>query len=116
EATGKLVIGTPACMAPEQLTGRGAVPASDVYALGCVLYWCLTGHAPFVGASVDEVVQGHLRAVPPRLEVPGLPPQVVGMYWHCLAKDPAERPTAAAVLAVLESSAPAPVTHRTLVM
>jgi serine/threonine protein kinase len=36
--TGNLAIGTPACMAPEQLTGRGATPASDVYALGCVLY------------------------------------------------------------------------------
>src|SRR4051794_25944524 len=56
DATTGVVVGTPSCMAPEQLTGRGALPASDVYALGCVLYWCLTGRAPFEGATVDEVV------------------------------------------------------------
>jgi tRNA A-37 threonylcarbamoyl transferase component Bud32 len=115
ESTGRLVIGTPACMAPEQLTGRGAVAASDVYALGCVLYWCLTGRPPFAGATVDQVVNGHLQGSPPPLAIPGLPPQIVGLYWQCLAKDPGHRPTAEAVVGGLEQ-AERPVAHRTLVM
>jgi len=102
DATTGVVVGTPSCMAPEQLTGRGALPASDVYALGCVLYWCLTGRAPFEGATVDEVVRGHLHRTPPPLPSFGLPPQIVGLYKQCLAKNPAERPTAATAAAVLD--------------
>jgi serine/threonine-protein kinase len=119
-----LVIGTPSCMAPEQLTGRGAQPASDVYALGCILYWCITGRAPFEGATVDDVVKGHLHKMPPPLPTAGLPPQIAGIYRQCLAKDPAERPAAATVAAVLElRGAPAeipglgrPTANRTMVM
>jgi serine/threonine-protein kinase len=102
DATTGVVIGTPSCMAPEQLTGRGAVPASDVYALGCVLYWCVAGRAPFEGATVDEVVRAHLHLAPPPLPAYGLPPQILGLYRQCLAKDPADRPTAATVAAVLD--------------
>lgn len=126
-ATGSLAVGTPACMSPEQLTGRPVTAASDMYAFGCVLYWCLVGRPPFDGATIDGVVGGHLRAAPPRLAVPGLPARVVGLYWSLLAKDPARRPTADAALAVLEEpvagraslSAPAagvPPMHRTMVM
>ncbi|WP_194913050.1 serine/threonine-protein kinase [Catenulispora rubra] len=119
-----LVVGTPACMAPEQLTGRGALPASDVYALGCILYWCVTGRAPFEGATVDDVVKGHLHRQPPPLPTAGLPPQIAGIYRQCLAKDPLERPAAATVAAVLElRGAPAeipgaarPPANRTMVM
>jgi serine/threonine protein kinase len=119
-----LVIGTPACMAPEQLTGRGALPASDVYALGCILYWCVTGRAPFEGATVDDVVKGHLHRLPPPLPTSGLPPQIAGIYRQCLAKEPMERPAAATVAAVLElRGAPAeipgavrPPANRTMVM
>jgi serine/threonine-protein kinase len=102
DATTGVVVGTPACMAPEQLTGRGAVPASDVYALGCVLYWCIAGQAPFPGATVDAVVRGHLHLPPPPLPAYSLPPQILGLYRQCLAKDPADRPTAATVAAVLD--------------
>ena len=119
-----LVVGTPACMAPEQLTGRGALPASDVYALGCILYWCVTGRAPFEGATVDDVVKAHLHKLPPPLPTAGLPPQIAGIYRQCMAKDPAERPAAATVAAVLElRGAPAdlpgaarPPANRTMVM
>ncbi|GAA2007797.1 serine/threonine-protein kinase [Catenulispora subtropica] len=127
DATTGVVIGTPSCMAPEQLTGRGAVPASDVYALGCVLYWCVAGRAPFEGATVDEVVRGHLHLPPPPLPAYGLPPQILGLYRQCLAKNPADRPTAATVAAVLDlRGAPAtvggvggagrPPANRTMVM
>jgi serine/threonine-protein kinase len=119
-----LVIGTPSCMAPEQLTGRGALPASDVYALGCILYWCVTGHAPFEGETVDDVVRGHLHRMPPPLPTESLPPQIAGLYKQCMSKDPAERPAAATVAAVLElRGAPAtvpgagrPTANRTMVM
>ena len=119
-----LVIGTPSCMAPEQLTGRGALPASDVYALGCILYWCITGRAPFEGETVDDVVKGHLHKLPPPLPTSGLPPQIAGIFRQCLAKDPLERPAAATVAAVLElRGAPAdlpgslrPPANRTMVM
>jgi eukaryotic-like serine/threonine-protein kinase len=119
-----LVIGTPSCMAPEQLTGRGALPASDVYALGCILYWCITGRAPFEGETVDDVVKAHLHKLPPPLPTAGLPPQIAGIFRQCLAKDPMERPAAATVAAVLElRGAPAdlpgslrPTANRTVVM
>ena len=119
-----LVVGTPSCMAPEQLTGRGALPASDVYALGCILYWCVTGRAPFEGATVDDVVKAHLHKLPPPLPTAGLPPQIAGIYRQCMAKDPMERPAAATVAAVLElRGAPAeipgmarPSASRTMVM
>ena len=119
-----LVIGTPSCMAPEQLTGRGALPASDVYALGCILYWSITGRAPFEAETVDDVVKGHLHRLPPPLPTAGLPPQIAGIYRQCLAKDPMERPAAATVAAVLElRGAPAeipgavrPTANRTMVM
>ena len=119
-----LVIGTPSCMAPEQLTGRGALPASDVYALGCILYWCITGRAPFEGETVDDVVKGHLHRMPPPLPTAGLPPQIAGIYRQCLAKDPLERPAAATVAAVLElrgtpaeiPGAARPPANRTMVM
>jgi serine/threonine-protein kinase len=117
DGTAGLAVGTPACMAPEQLTGEGAVPASDVYALGCVFYWCLTGHAPYSAATVDQVVDGHLRGVPPHLVIPGLPPQAVGLYRQCLAKDPSQRPSAETVAAVLQQQASAtPRASQTLIM
>ncbi len=99
--TGSMAIGTPACMAPEQLTGRGAVPASDVYALGCVLYWCLTGRPPYDSSNVAQVAEGHVYAPPPPLNVPGIPQGVVDVYLRCMAKDPTQRPSAADVFAFL---------------
>jgi len=99
--TGSMAIGTPACMAPEQLTGRGAVPASDVYALGCVLYWCLTGRPPYDSPNVAQVAEGHVYAPPPPLTAPGLSQGVVDVYLRCMAKDPTQRPSASDVFAFL---------------
>jgi serine/threonine-protein kinase len=92
--TGGLAVGTPVCMAPEQLTGRGAVPASDVYALGCVLYWCLTGRPPFQENDFAVVSRSHLHATPPRLEIDGLPSGINEFYLSCMAKNPTKRPFA----------------------
>jgi serine/threonine-protein kinase len=99
--TGGLAVGTPVCMAPEQLTGRGAEPASDLYALGCVLHWCLTGQPPYPDKDMAWLSHAHLHAAPPPLEIPGLPPGIVELYLACLAKDPSQRPTAEQSLQVL---------------
>jgi serine/threonine protein kinase len=96
--TGGLAVGTPMCMAPEQLTGLGAQPASDVYALGCVLHWCLTGRPPYPETDMAWLGHAHLHATPPALEIPGLPPGIDELYLTCLAKDPSGRPTANQVL------------------
>ncbi len=114
--TGNMAIGTPACMAPEQLTGHGAVPASDVYALGCVLYWCLTGHAPYESPDVTQVAQAQLYAPAPPLNVGGLSPIVADVYMRCMAKDAAQRPSAAEVYARLSQASAPPTPQRTLVM
>ena len=84
--------GTVEYAAPELLDGAEATAASDVYALGAVLYELLCGRPPFVGQG-PEVELGHraLRPVEPGVLVPGLE-GVDALLMACLAKDPARRP------------------------
>jgi serine/threonine-protein kinase len=97
-ATGPVLLGTAAYISPEQVRGARATPASDWYALGCVLYELLEGTTPFVnqsGADVTDVLRQHLETTPPpvrRTDVPGLADLVMRM----LAKNPAARPASAA--------------------
>jgi len=110
DLTGNVVIGTPACMAPEQWRGRGAQPASDVYALGCLLYWCLSGHAPYADHELPALGLAHLQDAPPPLPAPaGAHRAVDEVYLACLRKDPAARPSAAGVAAVLSAADVRPV-------
>lgn len=106
-------IGTPTYMAPEQTTGERTLDhRADLYALGCVAYELLTGHPPFRGTTVAELVVSHLTEAPvPVREVrPDLPPALATLIDRCLAKDPADRPTdAATVLAALEEIRVTPV-------
>jgi hypothetical protein len=92
-----MAVGTPMCMAPEQVLGRGAVPGSDVYALGCVLHWCLTGRPPYTAPDLVALSGAHLFAEPPALDVPGLPAEIDALRRRCLAKEAGERPTSAEV-------------------
>ncbi|WP_034274489.1 serine/threonine-protein kinase [Actinospica robiniae] len=115
ELTGPSAIGTPACMAPEQWLGKTPEPATDVYALGCLLYWCLAGQAPFAQRVLPALAVAHLEAAPPALPDRGQDARIDALYRACVAKDPADRPTATAVAAALDPArraappAPAPV-------
>ncbi|MET9972001.1 serine/threonine-protein kinase, partial [Streptomyces sp. NPDC006356] len=94
-ATGQIV-GTSLYLAPERALGRPAGPASDVYALGCVLYQLLTGRAPFQADTALAILHQHLDAapVPPRELGIQLPPAFENYLLGLLAKEPENRPTA----------------------
>lgn len=98
-----VVIGSPGFMSPEQAEGGAVGPASDVFSLGGVLVFAATGEGPFgtgmATAQLYRVVHGT-----PRLDQ--LPVQVRPLVERCLAKDPAERPTAAQFLAELTAAHP----------
>ncbi|MBP3954024.1 protein kinase [Gemmata sp. G18] len=92
-ATGQ-VVGTPAYMAPEQARDSKDVgPPADVYALGAILYFMLTGQAPFHAESVTDLLIKVVMEppVPPRQLQPEVPPDVEALCLRCLAKAPADR-------------------------
>jgi serine/threonine-protein kinase len=96
-------IGTPTYMAPEQARGSKTDGLSDIYGLGVVAYQALTGRAPFVGASAVEILVQHLNRPPPALapRCPDAPYGLVELVERMLAKDPEERPPAAAISTAL---------------
>ena len=80
--------GTPAYMAPEQWEGQPATPATDLYAVTCVLVECVSGEKPFQGTTLEELRAQH-TATPVSLDrVPG---PLHSLVQHGLAKNPAER-------------------------
>jgi serine/threonine-protein kinase len=92
------LLGTPAYLAPERLAGSSVSPATDVYALGLLLYRALTAHLPWPSGNTTETLRAHLYADPePLPHLPGLPPQVAELCLRCLAKSPGDRPSAAEV-------------------
>ncbi len=88
------VAGSPLFMAPEQATG-GRVPdgRTDLYALGAVAYYLLTGRPPFEGQTAMQVMIAHARdpVTPPSRLRPGLSADLEAIVLRCLAKDPAGR-------------------------
>jgi serine/threonine-protein kinase len=107
------LVGTPHYLAPELIEGGDATRASDVYALGCVLYQCLAGTPPFGGRGVAEVAFAHLVEPAPDVSHarPELPRDVGAAVLTALAKNPSARPPTATALArllhVARSSSPA---------
>lgn len=106
----KQIIGTPAYIAPEAVTDPDKIgPAVDIYAVGCVGYFMLTGRRVFEGKnSVDLCVQ-HVTAVPKppsSLTTNPIPPELEQIILQCLAKQPDARPEDAAALAKLLRAVP----------
>jgi eukaryotic-like serine/threonine-protein kinase len=98
------IVGTVRYMAPEQLANSTSVAATtDVYALGAILYECLTGKPVAAGTSVQEVMYHIMNLEPVALHVlaPTLPEALTRVVDLCLAKSPHERPESAAKLATL---------------
>jgi len=88
------VMGTPSFMSPEQCRGAGQVdPRSDVYALGCVLFYVITGTLPFDGDGIGDIIAAHLMTPPPppSSRAPGVSSALDAVVLRCLAKAPAER-------------------------
>jgi serine/threonine-protein kinase len=101
--------GTPAYMAPEQLSGKEVTARSDVYSLGLVLYEVFTGKRAFDGKTYDEILQTRVNTPPSRPSsiVKDLDPVVERAILRCLEPDPTLRPaTALAVAAALPGGDP----------
>ncbi|MGW7432946.1 serine/threonine-protein kinase [Streptomyces sp. NPDC054861] len=116
--TGKL-IGSPPFMAPEQFQRpREVGPAADVFALGSVLVHAATGHGPFDSDSPYVVAYQVVHDEP---DLSGVPGELAPLVARCLAKEPAERPTPAEIMAALlppsyEAEAFIPAQRRPLVL
>ncbi len=89
-----VLAGTPAYMSHEQAGGDADLDArSDIYSLGAVAYYLVTGQPPFLRDTSMRVLIAHLRETPraPSLLRPGLPPDLDAVILRCLAKDPGDR-------------------------
>ena len=93
-------IGTIDYVAPEQIQGEPATPASDIYALTGVLYECLTGEVPFPKPSEAATLHAHVMQPPPKVSErrPDLPSALDGVIAQGMAKDPWSRPSLAGEL------------------
>src|SRR6266699_755726 len=99
-----LVVGSPGFMSPEQAEGREVGPPSDIFSLGAVLAFAASGQGPFGTGSTPALVYRVVHSVP---NLDRLRPEVRPLVERCLAKDPAQRPAAAQLLAGADAAHPA---------
>ena len=101
------IVGTLEYVAPEQITGEPLDARSDVYSLGCVLYECLTGQAPFPRATDVALLWAHVHEepTPPSKAKPELPRELDTVLARALAKEPARRYRSAGELVAATRSA-----------
>jgi serine/threonine protein kinase len=97
-----VVLGTPAYLAPELLSGQGPFDRrADIYGLGCVAFWMLTGRPPFEAGDATTLLMHHSTSTPTAPSVvaaQGITPDVDLLILDCLAKDPSRRPDSADIL------------------
>jgi serine/threonine-protein kinase len=101
--TPQALVGTPNYLAPEVITGGDPSPAVDVYALGVLLYELLLGRPPYAGGPPVVVLRRHLECTPRRYA--GVPDEAWRTVLACMARDPARRPTAEALVTTMRSLA-----------
>jgi hypothetical protein len=93
------VVGSPECMSPEAILGQPADGRSDLYSLGCVGYYLLTGRHVFVNESTIKVIFAHLHSQPEPIESPDPEDQKLWeLIFSCLSKEPGNRPASAGEL------------------
>jgi tRNA A-37 threonylcarbamoyl transferase component Bud32 len=97
-------VGTPHYMAPEVCELGNAEFASDIYALGIVLYHLLVGQPPYAGQDIRSILQSHMEGVPlhPERQRRGLPSEVVDLIQRLTKRDPLLRPTAEELIEELD--------------
>jgi len=88
-----MLLGTPAYMAPEQITGGSVIAETDIFSVGAVLYELLAGKRPFVGDTLQSLMYSILNKSPESLEaiVPGLPTGLHDIVMRAIKKEPGER-------------------------
>lgn len=100
------LLGTMAYVAPERLLGGRVGAAADVYALGLLVYRCLTGEMPWRASGVSQMMSNHCYVTPNPLPViDGLPKHIPDLVAQCLAKRPADRPSSHEVAQELAAAA-----------
>ena len=87
------IAGTPSFMAPELFRRAAASPQSDIYAVGVMLYYLLSGRLPFAANTIKELIRLHQKQPVPdiRAIVDAIPDRLAMIVGRCLAKDPADR-------------------------
>lgn len=100
------IMGTIDYLAPEQVQGKPVDSRADLYALGCVLYHCLTGAVPFPRADIAALMWAHVHETPPPVTArrPDLPPHIDHIVAKAMAKQPEDRyPTGRALASALHA-------------